>query len=282
MKLNPDKPMYENLFSYMDDDNYNPEEVNISENQLAKTYLHECLIFYTRKKLQLSKYQANKLKIRKDYRIIYQSFRLFPKLLQFLQNDMMFTKNKVRSHVLTVLNVIVHLNFTKLCFVVQILKHHIWLFSLHPDQLHITYNLVAEIGKERTTKIVQRYPPIFEHNLEDLKIIVSFLKDYVGVSKATSISSIISIFRTTSDELKRRFDYLSKNKFTQDFLKHPKFINLIVLYHSILPRLRYLEEKNLQYATIWSLTSFTPNYHEEFSLKLYIFCSNSMKLTKLI
>ncbi|XP_058801133.1 transcription termination factor 5, mitochondrial isoform X2 [Phymastichus coffea] len=236
--LPQDKPLADNLFAYINNCNTDPEEIGIHENQTTKLYLHLCLVHYIKDKLELNPLQVNILKNRKNNAFLVQSFRLFSRNLEFLRDDVKLSKKKI-------------------------IRHYFTLLSRHPDQLQIIYNLVTEIANERAQLIAIQYPPMFEHNLDDFKIIVSFLKKHVNHPEKIATCHMIRIFQITSDELKRRFDYFSKNYYTQNLVNHPKFINLISLYHSVLPRLRYLEEQNLQYATIQSLTTYKANYHED-------------------
>lgn len=108
--------------------------------------------------------------------------------------------------------------------------------------------------------IVSRYPRLLEYDPEDLHILVSHFKNYKISNKM--IKTTPEIFQLTSSEFKRRVDYLIENPFTLVFRKHTQFLSLVRKFHIILPRVRYLQENNYKFATIYSLTTFH-NYVEQ-------------------
>ena len=128
------------------------------------------------------------------------------------------------------------------------------MLGLHPDQGKIVLQMLKEYFGDLTPNLLKKYPKIIEYDVYDLEIFLSYLKE-LEVEPSWAAANY-AIFHLCSAEFKRRVNNLLNNPFTVVYKKHPRFLSLIKDYYIILPRIRYLQEKNLKFTTIHSLTTY--------------------------
>lgn len=132
-----------------------------------------------------------------------------------------------------------------------------YIFSLHPEHALTIIDIIKNLNL--TNKALIRYPKLLYYDLDDLRSLLYHFKQYDITSEM--IESCYQIFHLSSGEFKRRVEHILSNPFTLVYQTHPRFLMLVRDYHIILPRIRYLQEKNLKFATIHTLTTFQ-NYLE--------------------
>lgn len=135
-----------------------------------------------------------------------------------------------------------------------------FLYGLHHGQAQAIVDILQTDLKDVPLNILHKAPNILKYNVLEFQTLMRMFKKYEIT--AEMVQKCPSIFVLKPDEFLRRVEYVLKNQFTLIYHRHPKFLTLVKLYYVILPRVRYLEEKKLKYATIYSLTTFH-NYLEQ-------------------
>lgn len=129
-----------------------------------------------------------------------------------------------------------------------------WILTLHPRQAESIVNILKTELPDVSLNIITRYPRLLEYDPDDLLTVISYFNLYKITNRM--IETTPQVFKLTSNEIKRRIENLLDNPFTLVFKKHRQFLLLVINFHIILPRLRFLEENNYKFATIYSLTTF--------------------------
>lgn len=108
-------------------------------------------------------------------------------------------------------------------------------------------------------KVILRYPKLLQYDLVELESLLSSFKNYEITGQM--IQSAPEIFHLDTNDFNNRIESLKSNPFTLVYQKHPRFLILVRDFNISLPRIKYLQEKNLKHATIHTLTTFH-NYIE--------------------
>ncbi|XP_001601474.2 uncharacterized protein LOC100117152 [Nasonia vitripennis] len=229
--IDPDFNIAQNLLSYTENPNISSQAIDhLNESMTMKQYYAICFAYYLKTELDLDEVQVKRISYKKYTPVLYNSFRLVKKTLKIVR-DMPFP--------------------------VSLMIKNKYIFSLHPENALSVIDMIKSFNLPNKTLL--RYPKLFYYDLDDLRTLLYYFKQYNITPQM--IQSCYQIFHLSSAEFKRRVEHILSNPFTLVYQTHPRFLVLVRDYHIILPRIRYLQEKNLKFATIYTLTTFH-NYLE--------------------
>ncbi|XP_014219654.1 uncharacterized protein LOC106647666 [Copidosoma floridanum] len=203
---------------------------HLDENMTMKTYYSECFNYYVKEELGLTPEEVRRVSTKKFMPTVYNSFRLLQRLLILIQKDYNLSK-------------------------VLVLRHFGWLLAHHPDHGLKVINALENNFKELDVyKVISRCPKVINYDIGELNSLITYMNKH-GIT-GQMIQSAPEVFNLSSTEFMGRMETLMKNPFTLVYKKHPRFLLLVRDYQISLPRIKYLQEQNIKYASIHSLTTF--------------------------
>ncbi|XP_011505708.1 PREDICTED: uncharacterized protein LOC105368396 [Ceratosolen solmsi marchali] len=223
--LNTNTRLSKNLLSSISNTMYTHKYISESPNITMKRLYTNCLIHYLRREEQFSYDQLRFLHIKAKW-LGYNSFRLIKETIKFIKNDLKFTN-------------------------AQIAKNHC-LLNYHPEKVKIIYNEIYKHFKENSNKIILAHSKLLNMELCDLQKFIRVLQKYN--IKTDKIQTYPFILQHNHKDLERKIKTIINNPLTKVYKKHPRFLNLVTHYFSVVPRLQYLEDNNIQFFNLTGLT----------------------------
>ncbi|XP_014225284.1 uncharacterized protein LOC106651351 [Trichogramma pretiosum] len=233
-KIDPSVNIAERLFSYVNNFEADFKRLEMLNDDIPmREYYLICFLHLVNKKLDLHN-TPHEIPYKRFMFLIFNSFQLLPRLFSLIKNQLQMSPPVIK-------------------------KNYRWLFSHHPSQSDAVIDVLKNDYPDLSLDILKKYPRLLDCNVEDLRKLIAYFKEYDITPNMVWCTHYI--FYVSSVEFKRRMEFLSQNPYTLHLMKHPKFLTLVRDFHTILPRIKFLQEKNFKYASINSLTTFH-NYSE--------------------
>lgn len=126
----------------------------------------------------------------------------------------------------------------------------------HPEYALMVADIVKlEYENLDFKEVVKKYPRVLLIDISDLKRFLKYFRQYD--IRPEMIHAFPKIFSLKPNVFVNRIEQLHKMPYTLVYKNHPKFLLLVANFNILEKNIPYLQNKNVKFATITSLTTYS-------------------------